>query len=86
MIPNQEKLSYNFVMTTDWMFVSPRSKDDFIEDGYKIAVNSTGMVGLLLTKSQEESDFIERVGPLTILSNVGVLWPDPDTRATPKKL
>lgn len=67
-------ISYNFVMTTDWMFVSPRDKDDYRGEQYKIAVNSTGMVGLLLTKSPEESDFLERVGPATILGQVGIPW------------
>ena len=68
-------LSYNFVMTTEWMFISPRSKDDYQGEGYKIGVNSTGMIGLLLTKSREESQFVERIGPLTILSYVGKEWP-----------
>ena len=69
-----EKLSYNFVMTTEWMFISPRSKDDYIDNGHKIAVNSTGMVGLLLTKSEEQSQFVEEIGPLTILAFVGKPW------------
>jgi sulfate adenylyltransferase (ADP) / ATP adenylyltransferase len=72
---NPEKnLSYNFVMTTDWMFISPRSKDDYIGNGQKVAVNSTGMVGLLLAKSQEQSDFIENIGPMTVLADVGKPW------------
>lgn len=67
-------VSYNFVMTTQWMFISPREKDDYRGEQYKIAVNSTGMVGLLLTKSPEESEFLERVGPATILGQVGKSW------------
>ena len=72
---NQEDdLSYNFVMTTEWIFISPRSKDDFIDQGQRIAVNSTGMVGLLLTKSEEQTEFVERVGPINILAHVGKPW------------
>lgn len=70
-----ENLSYNFVMTTEWMFLSPRSKDDYIGEEYEIGVNSTGMIGLLLTKSEKESEFLEKTGPLTILSCVGKPWP-----------
>jgi ATP adenylyltransferase/5',5'''-P-1,P-4-tetraphosphate phosphorylase II len=69
-----DNVSYNFVMTTQWMFISPRERDDYRGEQYKIAVNSTGMVGLLLTKSPEESDFLERVGPATILGQVGKPW------------
>jgi ATP adenylyltransferase/5',5'''-P-1,P-4-tetraphosphate phosphorylase II len=72
---DDSNLSYNFVMTTDWMFVSPRDKDDYRGQDHKIAVNSTGMVGLLLTKSTEESEFLERVGPSSILATVGKPWP-----------
>lgn len=71
---NIANFSYNFVMTTQWMFVSPRSKDDYLGEGYKISVNSTGMVGLLLTKSEEETEFLERISPATILAYVGKPW------------
>ena len=69
------KLSYNFVMTPDWIFVSPREKDDYQREGHKIGVNSTGMVGLLLTKSDQETAFVEKIGPLAILADVGSPWP-----------
>ena len=75
----QRKLSYNFAMTTDWIFVAPRKKDDYQHEGYKIGVNSTGMIGLLLTKSDEETAFIEKVGPLAVLEDVGCLWPTNNT-------
>jgi len=71
----EEKLSYNFVMTTEWIFISPRTKDDYTEQDQRIAVNSTGMVGLLLTKSEDQTNFVERVGPLNILAYVGKPWP-----------
>jgi ATP adenylyltransferase len=72
---NNANFSYNFVMTTQWMFISPRSKDDYIGEGYKLSVNSTGMVGLLLTKSEDETAFLERISPATILAYVGKPWP-----------
>jgi ATP adenylyltransferase/5',5'''-P-1,P-4-tetraphosphate phosphorylase II len=70
-----DSLSYNYVMTTQWMFICPRSTGDFRDQGREIGVNSTGMVGLLLTKSQDESDFVEQYGPGRILSFVGEPWP-----------
>ena len=70
----EKKVSYNFAMTTEWIFVAPRRKGDYIEQGYKIGVNSTGMIGLLLTKSEEESQILEDIGPLTVLEYVGKPW------------
>jgi len=70
-----ELSSYNFAMTTRWIFVSPRTKGDYIGEGYTIGVNSAGMIGLLLTKSEEESAFLERMGPLSILATLGKPWP-----------
>jgi ATP adenylyltransferase/5',5'''-P-1,P-4-tetraphosphate phosphorylase II len=74
-VNSADKLSYNFVMTNEWIFLSPRKKDDYIEQGFKIDVNSTGMVGLLLTKSEEESRFLEQISPARVLENVGIAWP-----------
>jgi len=62
-------------MTTEWMFISPRIKEDYVDQGYTINVNSTGMVGLLLTKSEQESAFVENIGPITILAQVSKPWP-----------
>jgi ATP adenylyltransferase C-terminal domain len=70
-----DTISYNFVMTTEWMYVCPRSKDAYHGSGHTIDVNSTGMVGLLLTKSEEESTFLEKMGPLSVLAEVGKPWP-----------
>jgi ATP adenylyltransferase/5',5'''-P-1,P-4-tetraphosphate phosphorylase II len=61
-------------MTREWMFLSPRKKDDYINQEYRIGVNSTGMIGLLLTKSPEESQFLEDIGPVTVLEDVGISW------------
>jgi ATP adenylyltransferase/5',5'''-P-1,P-4-tetraphosphate phosphorylase II len=70
----EEEVSYNFVMTMDWIFLSPRTMDDYTDTDQRIAVNSTGMVGLLLTKSDEQTEFVERVRPLSILASVGKPW------------
>jgi len=67
--------SYNWVLTTDWMYVSPRTQEDYENEGQRVAVNSTGMVGLLLAKSHEQAEFIEQVGPSNILAYVGSPWP-----------
>jgi ATP adenylyltransferase/5',5'''-P-1,P-4-tetraphosphate phosphorylase II len=71
---NEADVSYNFVMTKEWVFLAPRKKDDYIGEGFKIGVNSTGMVGLLLAKSEEESQFLQGIGPATVLEDVGISW------------
>jgi ATP adenylyltransferase/5',5'''-P-1,P-4-tetraphosphate phosphorylase II len=63
-------------MTSDWLFIAPRTKEDFPlqEDNDLLSVNSTGMIGLLLTKSLSESNLVEELGPTRILAVVGSPW------------
>ncbi|KAK9478751.1 ATP adenylyltransferase-domain-containing protein [Lipomyces japonicus] len=65
---DQSNKSYNFAMTSKWMFMAPRSKEEF--EG--VSVNSTGLVGLLLAKSQYQAELIKTVTPLHILGSVGL--------------
>lgn len=55
-------------MTKEWMMMTPRRKDSFGE----IGVNSTGMVGLLLAKSQDEFEALKDLSPLKVLTEVGL--------------
>ncbi|KAK9368685.1 HIT-like domain-containing protein [Lipomyces kononenkoae] len=64
----QRNISFNFAMTKDWMFVAPRGQESY--EG--ISVNATGMVGLLLAKSEEQLDFIKSTGPLEVTAKVGL--------------
>ncbi|KAK9241321.1 ATP adenylyltransferase-domain-containing protein [Lipomyces kononenkoae] len=64
----QRSISFNFAMTKDWMFLAPRGQESY--EG--ISVNATGMVGLLLAKSEEQLDFIKSTGPLEVTAKVGL--------------
>ncbi|OLL22670.1 Diadenosine 5',5'''-P1,P4-tetraphosphate phosphorylase 2 [Neolecta irregularis DAH-3] len=60
--------AYNFCMTKEWMFMAPRSKEHWKD----ISINSTGMVGLLLTKSDEELQDVKHTRIVEILEHVGI--------------
>ncbi|KAK9453918.1 ATP adenylyltransferase-domain-containing protein [Dipodascopsis uninucleata] len=64
----QKEKSFNFVMTKEWMFIAPRSKETY-ED---ISINSTGMAGLLLAKSEDQFNLIKQIGPLELTGMVGL--------------
>jgi ATP adenylyltransferase len=60
--------AYNLLITRDWMFLIPRSKECFDS----ISINALGFAGALLVKNIEEMQKVKQVGPLSILQNVGV--------------
>lgn len=62
------EISYNFVMTKEWMFIAPR----IMESWNYISVNSTGMIGMFLVKSEEESNMVKDIGVLKILKQLGI--------------
>ncbi|CAK9439984.1 uncharacterized protein LODBEIA_P40840 [Lodderomyces beijingensis] len=66
---DQAGISYNFIMTTRYMFMVPRSKSKF-ED--RIGINSCGFQGLVLCKNEELFEFVKKTGPLNILSSVSL--------------
>lgn len=65
----QDHISYNFIMTKKYMLMVPRSKGQY--DG-KLGINSCGFQGLLLCKNEELFELVKSVGPLNILSEVGL--------------
>ncbi|KAK9379958.1 HIT-like domain-containing protein [Kockiozyma suomiensis] len=65
-------ISFNFAMTKQWMYMAPRSRETYAHDDLELSVNATGMVGMLLAKSESELDIFEKVGVLEILKTVGV--------------
>ncbi|KAI5956997.1 APA2 [Candida jiufengensis] len=62
-------ISYNFIMTTEFMLMIPRSKSKYQD---KLGINSCGVYGLLLCKNQELFDMVKEVGVLNILKEVCV--------------
>ncbi|KAG9295778.1 hypothetical protein G9A89_009007 [Geosiphon pyriformis] len=60
--------SYNFLVTPTWMLIVPRNKEKFEQ----ISVNSLGFAGMLLVKSQEDLEFVKKIGVTKILNEVAV--------------
>lgn len=63
------ELSYNFLMTRNYMLLVPRSSESFLPVG--VSVNSLGVgAGMILVKNQNELDVALQVGIDTILKAV----------------
>jgi ATP adenylyltransferase len=70
--PGQSHIPHNLLVTREWMLVVPRHRESF----GPVSVNALGFAGGLLVRSHDELDWVARQGPLTILRNVGVPYPD----------
>lgn len=64
----QSHISYNFCLTTKYMLLVPRSSGVFKDT---LGINSCGMMGLILTKDDNDVKIIKEVGPATVLAEVG---------------
>lgn len=65
-------LSYNIVMTDQYIHVVPRIKESYVlESGEEVSINSLGFAGMILTKSQEALEGVQKAGVLTVLSTLG---------------
>ena len=63
---NDAELSYNVLVTREWMMVVPRSAEEF--EGFKI--NAVGFAGSLLVQNEGMRAKAEKMGPVHILSKV----------------
>ena len=61
-------LSYNVLMTKEWLMVVPRSREEF--QGFK--VNAVGFAGSLLVQNEEMLAKATKQGPIQILSEVAL--------------
>jgi sulfate adenylyltransferase (ADP) / ATP adenylyltransferase len=59
--------AYNLLMTREWMCIVPRSQESFGE----IQINALGFAGALLVRNPEQLSYLQAVGPLTVLQEVG---------------
>lgn len=64
-----DHISYNVLMTTEYMMVVPRSHSKY--KGSKFGVNSCGYAGLILCREKEYLTTCKEVGPITILKELG---------------
>lgn len=63
--------AYNLLITREWIFLIPRSKEFFDS----ISINALGFAGALLVKNNEELQRVKDVGPLSVLSEVAYVNP-----------
>ncbi|KAG0173765.1 bifunctional AP-4-A phosphorylase/ADP sulfurylase [Apophysomyces sp. BC1015] len=78
---DHSKLSYNFVMTRQFMMLVPRSKEhcvlEYEGDQVELSVNSLGFAGLLLAKTDKERVALEQHPDLlALLQQVCLPWAD----------
>ncbi|ODG99149.1 phosphorylase [Nostoc sp. KVJ20] len=64
--------AYNLLATREWMLIVPRSQEHF----HSISVNSLGFAGALLVRNAAEMELLKAEGPMTILKNVALLYPN----------
>jgi ATP adenylyltransferase len=60
-------ISYNFIMTTKYMLMVPRSKAKYNDLG----INSCGVLGLVLCKNSELLAMVKETGFSAVMENVG---------------
>lgn len=63
-----DHISYNFIMSTDYMMLVPRSKGSYKDS---VGINSCGYAGLFLCKNEEIKSLITEDGPLAVLEACG---------------
>lgn len=65
---NKSLLPYNFLATREWIFVVPRSEENFDS----ISINSLGFAGALLVRNEQQMQMLKDCQPMGILQRVGV--------------
>jgi ATP adenylyltransferase len=69
----QPEQPYNLLLTRDWMMVVARSRPGYAD----IGVNSLGYAGWLLVKTPAELEKLRQIGPLNLLTKVGIPVSEP---------
>ncbi len=59
--------AYNLLATREWMFIVPRSQENFAS----ISVNSLGFAGTMLVRDSPQMKILKDIGPMNILNQVG---------------
>jgi len=67
----QPEQPYNLLLTRHWMLVVARSRPGYAD----IGVNSLGYAGWLLVKTPVELEKLRQIGPLNLLTKVGIPVP-----------
>ena len=64
----RQSMAYNLLATREWMLIAPRQAESY-ED---ISVNALGFAGSLLVRDHAQLDLVRSIGPLALLSHVGI--------------
>jgi len=62
-----EQHSYNLIVTSYWMLMVLRDKAYAFN---RISINALGFLGLILVKSKEDLELVQKAGPLAIIKDV----------------
>lgn len=62
-----EQHSYNLIVTSRWMLMVLRDKAYAFN---RISINALGFIGLILVKSREDLDLVQKAGPLAVIRDV----------------
>ena len=65
---NRQSASYNLLMTREWMWLVPRSRECFDS----ISVNALGFAGSLFVREERQLDALRRAGPMRVLRSVAM--------------
>lgn len=65
---NHNHISYNFILTTKYMMLVPRSVGKYKD---QLGINSCGVMGLILCKNKQLVDLVKTDGPDAVLLGVG---------------
>jgi len=66
---NRQSAPYNLLMTREWMWLVPRSRECFDS----ISINALGFAGSLFVRDERQLDALRRAGPMTALRSVAVI-------------
>lgn len=61
--------SYNLVVTERWMLLVSREKDKGFD---KFDLNALGYAGMIVLQSEDDLEFLKKIGPLTVLRDAAV--------------
>jgi ATP adenylyltransferase len=64
----RQSAPYNLLFSKQWMWLVPRSREHYQD----ISVNALGFAGSLFVRDSKQLDLVRNVGPMAMLSAVGV--------------
>jgi ATP adenylyltransferase len=69
-------LSYNWILTREFMMMVPRRQDSTIptDDGISLSINSLGFAGTVLAKTPEELELVKKKGVIEIVAETGFIF------------